>query len=600
MTENSGHYTVLARRFRPQTFDDVVGQERIGQALRNAISSDRVAHAYLFTGARGVGKTSTARIFAKALNCPHLQDGVPCNHCEVCESIAAGSDVDVLEIDGASNRGIDDIRSLRANVNVKSMRSPYKVYIIDEVHMLTKEAFNALLKTLEEPPPRVKFVFCTTEPNKVPDTILSRCQRFDFGTIASESIKGRLASIADAEGVEVAEDALDLIARRAAGSMRDSQSLFDQLLAFGGEVISADDVHQLLGTASDDRLIELVNAIIERRRDVAVALLDTSLQEGVQISSFSDQLVHYLRDLLVVAVGAEAVDLQSVGAAQRERLAQQADAWGLQTITAAMQILSETKARMQRVNYDRALLELAVIRLSLLEDLDNIGATIEAVRSGGGAPAKRIVAPARITQVAEPEPPLALSEPEQGTSNTQPLTEAPADTHSPQSTQGPGIDTSLEESTVEEVSAANPTVEFSEENLEQIWTEVTTRVEDKFRNHLKVTTGLAITGPNHLEISIPQSYFLSRQFCDRPESINQLQAIAKELTGQDIMVSFRTIESETPEKVDPTQSSATPRPRKRKPKVDQDEFVEQAVSIFGAKVVDVREIHEPANTDPDQ
>ncbi|MCA9026277.1 MAG: DNA polymerase III subunit gamma/tau, partial [Planctomycetaceae bacterium] len=238
MTEQSGHYTVLARRFRPQTFDEVVGQERIGQALRNAIASDRVAHAYLFTGARGVGKTSTARIFAKALNCPHVKDAVPCNECEVCRSIAAGSDVDVLEIDGASNRGIDDIRSLRANVNVKSMRSPYKVYIIDEVHMLTKEAFNALLKTLEEPPPRVKFIFCTTEPNKVPDTILSRCQRFDFGTIASDSIKGRLASIAAAEGVEVADEALDLIARRAAGSMRDSQSLFDQLLAFGGEQIT--------------------------------------------------------------------------------------------------------------------------------------------------------------------------------------------------------------------------------------------------------------------------------------------------------------------------------------------------------------------------
>ncbi|MCA9109290.1 MAG: DNA polymerase III subunit gamma/tau, partial [Planctomycetaceae bacterium] len=410
MTEQSGHYTVLARRFRPQTFDEVVGQERIGQALRNAIASDRVAHAYLFTGARGVGKTSTARIFAKALNCPHVKDAVPCNECEVCRSIAAGSDVDVLEIDGASNRGIDDIRSLRANVNVKSMRSPYKVYIIDEVHMLTKEAFNALLKTLEEPPPRVKFIFCTTEPNKVPDTILSRCQRFDFGTIASDSIKGRLASIAAAEGVEVADEALDLIARRAAGSMRDSQSLFDQLLAFGGERITATDVHQLLGTASDDRLVALIDAIIERRRDTALNLLDSSLREGVQISSFSDQVLHYLRDLLVVAVGAEGVTLQSVGESHRSRLQEQAQLWGLNTITAAMQILSETKSRMQRVNYDRALMELAVIRLSLLEDLDNIGVTIEMVRSGGGTTPQRIPAPTRVTQpstISTPATPLA-------------------------------------------------------------------------------------------------------------------------------------------------------------------------------------------------
>ncbi|MDF1745227.1 MAG: DNA polymerase III subunit gamma/tau, partial [Gimesia sp.] len=183
MSDKSIQYTVLARRFRPQNFGEVVGQEMVAKALQNAIRSDRVAHAYLFTGARGVGKTSMARILAKALNCPQMQEGVPCGECEVCENISVGSDVDVLEIDGASNRGIDDIRSLRANVNVRSMRSQYKIYIIDEVHMLTKEAFNALLKTLEEPPPNVKFIFCTTEPNKLPDTILSRCQRFDFGYI---------------------------------------------------------------------------------------------------------------------------------------------------------------------------------------------------------------------------------------------------------------------------------------------------------------------------------------------------------------------------------------------------------------------------------
>ena len=195
MESGSSEYTVLARRYRPRGFADVVGQEHVAQALKNAINSSRVAHAYLFTGARGVGKTSMARILAKSLNCPHAVNGDPCNECDICESIARGSDVDVQEIDGASNRGIDDIRQLRANVNVRSMRTRYKVYIVDEVHMLTKEAFNALLKTLEEPPPSVKFVFCTTEPNKLPDTILSRCQRFDFGTIETASMpSGRSAS----------------------------------------------------------------------------------------------------------------------------------------------------------------------------------------------------------------------------------------------------------------------------------------------------------------------------------------------------------------------------------------------------------------------
>ncbi|MBM4076266.1 MAG: DNA polymerase III subunit gamma/tau, partial [Planctomycetes bacterium] len=364
-------YTVLARRFRPQTFSEVVGQERISQTLRNSITEGRVAHAYLFTGARGVGKTSMARIFAKALNCPFAKDAVPCNECEQCLGIAAGNDVDVSEIDGASNRGIDDIRSLRANVGVKSMRSKFKVYIIDEVHMLTKEAFNALLKTLEEPPPMVKFIFCTTEPNKVPDTILSRCQRFDFGTISVDNISNRLSQLADAEGFQVEPTALELVARRAAGSMRDSQSLFDQLLAFGSERITDADVHRLLGTAPDDRLIEIVDGLIQRDRATVLEKLDAALREGVQLESLTDQLVSYFRDLMVMACGARNAPLLSVGSDCRKTVQIQADRWGLQTIMASMQILAETKARMQRVTFGRALTELALVRISSLQDLDD-------------------------------------------------------------------------------------------------------------------------------------------------------------------------------------------------------------------------------------
>lgn len=376
-------YTVLARRFRPQTFADVVGQEHVGQALRNAIRSGRVAHAYLFTGARGVGKTSTARIFAKALNCPNAIDAVPCNACDVCEAISAGTDVDVLEIDGASNRGIDDVRQLRANVNVKSMRSRQKVYIIDEVHMLTREAFNALLKTLEEPPPNVKFVLCTTEPNKVPDTILSRCQRFDFGTIPADRIAARLHEIAAAEGLHVEAEAIELVARRAAGSMRDSQSLFDQLLAFGEAQITTADVHRLLGTAPDARLVELFEALIVRDRAAALRLLDEALRQGVQLQPFSDQLVEYLRDLLIVLVGADTVPLASVGESWRPTLREQGRRWGLATVTAAMQVLAETRLRMQRSTSGRALLELALIRLSLLEDLDDLARLVQQLEAGG-------------------------------------------------------------------------------------------------------------------------------------------------------------------------------------------------------------------------
>ncbi len=591
MTDSTGHYTVLARRFRPQTFDEVVGQGRIGQALRNAIQSDRVAHAYLFTGARGVGKTSTARIFAKALNCPHLQDGVPCNECDVCEAISAGSDVDVLEIDGASNRGIDDIRSLRANVNVKSMRSPYKVYIIDEVHMLTKEAFNALLKTLEEPPPRVKFVFCTTEPNKVPDTILSRCQRFDFGTIASDSIKDRLRQIAEAEGIAVADEALDLVARRAAGSMRDSQSLFDQLLAFGGDTISADNVHQLLGTASDERLIDLLDAIIARRRDAALEILDRSLREGVQIGSLSDQVLHYLRDLMIVAAGANEVALESVGAAHRARLAEQAQAWGLQTITAALQILAETKGRMQRVNYDRALMELAVIRLSLLEELDDIGSLLVAVRDGSDGPARPPVprAPQRSTA---PPPPTAHSGPASThpTSAQPPSAQAVSPQPAPTPNSAPSPPVSNGQSAVE--VSEQKTVEFAEEKLGEFMSEVYSQIGDKVSSHLRKAEATAISGPDRLEISFSQSYFLSKQYLERDEILRQLNAVVSQIAGKTIDVSLATSPAKPAIDSRPAPPSRPRQTRRRTSELDQDVFVEQAVSIFGGKVVDVREIHD--------
>src|SRR4051812_40309856 len=229
-TSSTAEYTVLARRYRPQQFGDLVGQEAVAQALANALQSNRVAHAYLFTGARGVGKTSTARILAKALNCEKGPTTTPCGECDLCKSIAAGDDQDVLEIDGASNRGIDEVREIRSNVQYRPSRARYKIYIIDEVHMLTTPAFNALLKTLEEPPPHVKFIFATTEVNKIPVTILSRCQRFDFAGIGLTRIVERLQQIVAAEGMQADQDALTLIARRAGGSMRDAQSLLDQLL----------------------------------------------------------------------------------------------------------------------------------------------------------------------------------------------------------------------------------------------------------------------------------------------------------------------------------------------------------------------------------
>jgi DNA polymerase-3 subunit gamma/tau len=301
------HYKVLARRWRPQQFRDLVGQEAIAQALQGAISVQRVAHAYLFTGARGVGKTTTARILAKALNCREGPTVTPCDRCDSCEAIASGDDVDVIEIDGASNRGIDEVRELRQNVNLRPTRGRYKIYIIDEVHMLTREAFNALLKTLEEPPEHVKFIFATTDPQKIPVTILSRCQRFDFGTIAPERIQQRLEEIVEAEGIAVDGPVVELVTRRAAGSMRDALSLMDQLLAFGGERVTSDQVHRLLGTASEDRLLALSTSLIERNAGRALDVVAEAESHGVQLGEMIDQLIEYFRDLMVLkAAGSSA------------------------------------------------------------------------------------------------------------------------------------------------------------------------------------------------------------------------------------------------------------------------------------------------------
>src|SRR5947209_1462708 len=293
-------YTVLARRYRPQTFADLVGQEPVARALVNALKTNRVAHAYLFTGARGVGKTSTARILARALNCEHGPTPTPCGSCSLCRSIATGEDVDVLEIDGASNRRIDEIRDVRSNVQYRPGRARYKIYIIDEVHMLTKEAFNALLKTLEEPPPHVKFVFATTEVEKVPITILSRCQRFDFVGISLPRIVEHLREILKKEGREADDEALERIARRAGGSMRDAQSVLDQLLAFGPDRLTAEHVHHLFGTAGDDRLLALAEALLAHDPKQALRLLDEVASGGLQMGELLDQIVGYWRDLLVL------------------------------------------------------------------------------------------------------------------------------------------------------------------------------------------------------------------------------------------------------------------------------------------------------------
>ncbi len=379
----SKSYTVVARRYRPRTFTELIGQEHIAQALSKAIASGRVGHAYLFTGARGVGKTSTARIFAKALNTP---DESEVTSGGIVTAIETGDDMDVIEIDGASNRGIEEIRQLRANVTVRPSRARFKIYIIDEVHMLTNQAFNALLKTLEEPPEHVKFIFCTTDPDKLPITVLSRCQRFDFVPVKFEAIQQRLKEISKAEGYDAEDEALALLARKAAGSMRDSQSLLEQVMSFSTERITADQVHALLGTADEGRLLEMVEALRARSPLAALAVVDEATRGGSDPGQVAEQLLNYLRDLMAVGIGGGPELLKLANPAGHSRLVEIASDWGVQTILSAIQILDESLVRMRSSVSSTTLLEVALVQICQLQDLALIPAMIDAITRGGPMP----------------------------------------------------------------------------------------------------------------------------------------------------------------------------------------------------------------------
>ena len=292
-------YIVLARRWRPQIFEDIIGQEHVSTTLSNAIETGRIAHSFIFSGPRGVGKTTAARILAKALNCEKGPIKIPCNSCSVCESITKGSSLDVLEIDGASNRGIDEIRNLRENIRFTPSHGKYRIYIIDEVHMLTKEAFNALLKTLEEPPKHAIFIFATTEIHRVPATILSRCQRYDFKRIPTKTIIKHLKSICEKENISISDDALLQIAKKADGSMRDSQSILDQIISYSGEEISTEQVTSALGIIDQDIFFHVTENIQKGDLKELLSLCQSIYREGYDLAEFLVGFEEHVRNMLV-------------------------------------------------------------------------------------------------------------------------------------------------------------------------------------------------------------------------------------------------------------------------------------------------------------
>lgn len=355
-------YVALYREWRPRTFAEIVGQEHISRTLQNAIKNDRIAHAYLFCGPRGTGKTTSAKVFAKALNCLNPVDTEPCNECENCIRVNEGTSMDVMEIDAASNRGIDEIRDLREKVKFAPTEGKYRVYIIDEVHMLTTEAFNALLKTLEEPPGHVIFILATTEPHKIPVTVLSRCQRFDFRSIGIQDIVGRLSKVVAELGIETDEEALNLIARAAEGGMRDALSLLDQSISFGNDKVTLDNVNMVLGTVDSEFMYKITECFINYDVQNGLELVDQLVKQGKDVRQFARDVTYFLRNLLLASVCDTPDGIIQGSQEQLATLASLAAKIEKSRIISLIELFNSTEKEARLTSQPRLVLEIAVIK----------------------------------------------------------------------------------------------------------------------------------------------------------------------------------------------------------------------------------------------
>lgn len=429
-------YTVLARKYRPQTFSDLVGQEHVTRTLANAIESDRVAHAFLFTGVRGVGKTTTARLLAKALNCEQGPTATPCNQCDPCDpcrDITAGVDVDVQEIDGASNNSVDDVRRLQESLPYRPQRDCFKIVIVDEVHMLSAGAFNAFLKTLEEPPDHVKFIFATTESHKVPITIRSRCQQYDFRLIPNQLIASQVATILEREDLKADDEAIAIIAREAAGSMRDALTLLDQLVAVSGDRISTEDVTNSLGIAAREALYGVARAMLEGDGAAIIAAVDGLADRSVDMTHFAKQLLQLLRDLVVLKL--EAGDPEQWIPEERalaQGLVDDVDILELQRVFRATSAVMDEMAQSPN---PKLMLEMGLVRVATRPPLQSVAklmSRLDALQGGGGSAGG---GGARRRQRARPTTPA--SEPVPKTTRQQaPAPEAKSDDASTQQSSG--------------------------------------------------------------------------------------------------------------------------------------------------------------------
>jgi len=571
-------YLVLARKWRPQGFDDLIGQEPIMHILKNAISQARISHAYLFSGPRGVGKTSTARILAKALNCKSGPTPSPCGTCESCTAITDGSSVDVTEIDGASNNSVDDIRDLRERVKYAPSGGKYKVYIIDEVHMLSTSAFNALLKTLEEPPSHVIFVLATTEMKKIPATVLSRCQHMPFRRISSSMIKTRLRQISDAEGIRISSPALGLVAKAADGSVRDSLTILDQLSSFSSE-ITEENVQSLLGMADFGILSGLALALIEGNRISILDTINLLSEKGADFRSFTRELVQFFRDLLVASVLQKPEDALDMSAEEIAVVKNIIPASSEDQLTLMLSEIMKAEADVRNSSSPRLALEMALIRASFLSSMKPLKEVIENIdfysRQVHGAAAEEIsgikpadkpvsVVQAETTKIdtnpyKEPEILHASDEPVKDE-----IQEEPEEGLSEETPEDMDTDESVEE-------ASLPPVSVSSADISSAWAKTLEKIDAPLAS--KISQATIELKENELLLTLNGGHAVFEDAIKK--NIKSLENIVSGEYGSSLRIKLATSQKKSPRKKD------------LKEKVLNEPVVKEALELFEGRIVDV-------------
>ena len=552
-------YIALYREWRPKVFSDIIGQEHITKTLKNQISQGRIAHAYLFCGTRGTGKTTTAKVFAKAVNCLEPIDFEPCGKCETCRGIEDGSIMDVYEIDAASNNGVDNIRDLRDDVKYAPSICKYKVYIIDEVHMLSTAAFNALLKTLEEPPAHVIFILATTEYQKVPATILSRCQRFDFKRIKTSDIVGRLKTIAEADGIDVEERTLKLIARNSDGALRDALSIFDQCISIGGKGVKYDDVISILGITTDEYLIRITDSIAEEDAAECIAIIDELVTNGKDIYQFIKDLTMHFRNLLVCSVGGRAEDILNTSDEMFEELSTQAKKFGTEAILRNINILSDAESSAKWAANQRIILEMAVMKMTKkelrvdVESLQERVANLEKIIESGGNP--------KTTHHDKKETTVGTKTP----ANTKDV-EKPKDIKTKN-------DTNTNTNISEPPTAEDTKGGLSLKDINAKWAEILNTV--KSNGHIRLYAFLIEGKPigfsnNVLSIGFDKEYKFHKENVENAENIAIVEKTVSDMFNTEIKARCAIIDEIAADK-------------------QEDSFIKDTIDIFGGDIVEVEE-----------